>query len=175
MVERWGACRSAAAAGRAFSQQVTRRPLQMPNPTLMLRTHLPAMHSKTCPGAGGACPCPPSHLREAEEQRHVAVDALLLQHLAGADALPGGGNLSQGAGWGGAAQQRGSKVGCVHAQHSTSQSWRQAQKGQPLPLPLQADAACRCSSSSSPRSGEAFVLLLLLLLLLGIRNSTHPP
>lgn len=40
-----------------------------------------------------------AHLRKAEEQRHVAVDALLLQHLAGADTLPGGGDL-RGVGWG---------------------------------------------------------------------------
>ena len=36
-------------------------------------------------------------LVQAEEQRQVAVDAFLLEHLGGADAFPGGGDLDQDA------------------------------------------------------------------------------
>ena len=36
-------------------------------------------------------------LVQAEEQRQVAVDAFLLQHFGGADALPGGGDLDEDA------------------------------------------------------------------------------
>ena len=37
-------------------------------------------------------------LAEGEEQGHVGVNALLLQHLAGSDALPGGCNLQEAKG-----------------------------------------------------------------------------